>query len=178
MNQATLNSVFLALVGSGLTFLASWYWFQRNAAVERAKVIQAGHAALLQRVSDVENKIALVNQAVIPISTAFQALLIKELTHYHTPEMDALMREIGPPCTLSAEKERRLGELLAARSLDDDPLISESERDAATILPYVIKRAKAEADVLDNAAALKLKLVTVGAIMGGFPPFESKQSES
>jgi hypothetical protein len=165
-SQIFLNSVAVLLVGSVLSFVAAWFWFSKNAAVKLASDIAAEHARVLTRLTEVEAKLALVNQAVIPISTAFQAILIKELTHFHTPEMDALMVKVGPPNLLTPEEEARLAVLLTARTEDMGPLISDSERDAAKILPIVMKRARAEAATIDAAETLKLKLVTVAAVVG------------
>jgi len=164
--RALLNSIALLIFASLLTFVAARYWFQRNIALASAKAIADDHQRVLNRLVELETKLALVNQAVIPISTAFQAILIKELTHFHTPEMDALMEKIGPPNTLTDEEERRLAQLLDERTRDMGPLISDAERDAAKILPAVMKRARAEAAVIDTAEGLKLKLVTVAAVVG------------
>src|SRR5678815_4707353 len=95
----------------------------------------------------------------MPISTAFQAILIKELTHFHTPVMDALMSKIGPPFTLTAAEETELIAALEQRTQDMAAEISDSERDAAKILPLVMKRAKLEALALQPEDT-RLKLVT------------------
>ena len=102
----------------------------------------------------------------IPISTAFQTVLVKQMTHYHTPEMDGLMKKIGPPNTLTEAEEHRLTILLKERTQDMGSEITPSERDAAAILPMVMKRARIEADTLAGAEALKLRLVTVAAVVG------------
>jgi len=102
----------------------------------------------------------------VPLNMAMQAMLIKELTHYHAPEMDVLMQNLGPPSTLSESEEARLAVLLDERTREMGPLISPSERDAAAILPVIIKRAKAEAEMLAGAEAMKLRLVTVTAVVG------------
>lgn len=164
--QTLLNSVAVAIVSALLGLLSAWVLFRRANQIREADRIATGHIKLLERVADLEGKLALVNQAVIPISTAFQAILIKELTHYHTPEMDGLMTKIGPPNLLTPAEELRLAILLEERTRDMDVQISDSERDAALILPAVMKRARAEAEVLIGAEALKLKLVTVAAVVG------------
>lgn len=160
-----LNSLGLTVVASGLSFSAAWYWFSRNAAVKAAEAIATEHAKTLARITELETKLALVNQAVIPISTAFQAILIKELTHYHTPEMDALLVKLGPPSVITIAEQQRLEVLLVARTTDMGPEISGSERDAAAILPAVIRRAQAEADVLISDAFRRIRLATVAAVV-------------
>jgi hypothetical protein len=165
-NDSLLNSVGLLLLAAVVTFLTTAYWFRRNASIKEADRLAVEHQKVLDRLSEMEVKFATVNQAIIPISTAFQAILIKELTHYHTPEMDELMRKIGPPNTLTENEEIRLSVLLRERTLDMGPLISDSERDAALILPAIMKRARIEADKLKGAEELKLRLVTIAAVVG------------
>lgn len=155
-NRAILNSVFISLVGAALSFLTAWFWFQRKKALDAAVALTSEHEKVKLRVADLETKLALVTQAVVPISTAFQAILIKELTHYHTPEMDELMVKIGPPNLLTKDEENRLFILLEERTRDMGPLISESERGAAHILPVVMARARAENEVPENTGEMKL----------------------
>lgn len=157
MPQAMINSIAILVFGTALTVVTTWFWKSRDAAVRKAERIAEEHAKTVVRITELEQKLALVNQAVIPISTAFQAILIKELTHYHTPEMDALLVKVGPPITLTPEEEARLAVLLEERTRDMGPQISESERDAATILPAVMKRAREESESLEHDEAFKLK---------------------
>ena len=164
MTEAQVNSYLLLGVGTFLTFASTWFWTQRNNARDKANALALEHGKLLGRVTDLEAKLAVLNQAVIPISTAFQAILIKELTHYHTPEMDALLVKLGPPYVLTQADEVRLASLLIARTADVDPLISDSERDAANILPAVIRRVRIEAENL-SASGLRIKLVSVIGVL-------------
>lgn len=164
--QVIVNSTLIMIFGSILSFLSAWFWFAKNAAVARAKTIADEQVKTLERLKELETKLALINQAIIPISTAFQAILIKELTHFHTPEMDALLVKLGPPNTLSATDMERLEVLLVERAKDMAPKISASERDAACILPVIIKRAQKESDLLANAEVSKVKLVTVSTLVG------------
>lgn len=152
-SQATINTVLITLFGSILTWLCTAYWHRRTAVEQEA-------ARLRARVEDLELQLALVKQSVLPISTAFQTLLIKELTHYHTEEMDALLVKIGPPNILTPEEIVRLHVMLIERTQDMHELISDSERDAAAIFPIVMKRAKAEA-ALPPDAPVQIQLVTV-----------------
>jgi hypothetical protein len=161
-----INSIVLLVIGTGLTFLSTLFWTQRNAAVERAKGLAIEHEKLVARMGEVEAKLGLVTQQVIPFNALMQSILIKELTHYHTPELDALMLKIGPPSTLTDAEQARMTELLEERTRDMGPEISARERGAAAILPEVILRAKAELEQLKDAEAMKLKLVTVTAVVG------------
>lgn len=159
-SQAFINSAALILLTAVMTFMATAYW-QRRGRIDRETERKAAKLAeenkqLMDRVLDMEKQLGMLNQAVLPISTAFQAILIKELTHFHTPEMDALMVKIGPPNTLSDDEMTRLEVLLEERTRDMATEIPESERDAAHMLPYVMKRAK-----MDLEAEKKLQLVSV-----------------
>lgn len=159
MTQAMINSIVLMILSTALGVITTAFWKTREAAVQKARALAEENKHLTSRVTEVESKLALVNQAVVPISTAFQAILIKELTHFHTPEMDALMVKLGPPNTLTAEEEERLAEMLKERS--EGPDIPDSERNAAAILPTIIKRAKEECEVIDKAAQVQWGYVTV-----------------
>jgi hypothetical protein len=174
-------SILLMFVGSALTWVAARYWFNRNVAqkmaekledtrVDLAKQIEKDreaaavqlakdHAQLVTDFRAMEAKLAVLSAAVVPISTAFQAILIKELTHFHTPRMDELLAKVGPG-TLTADEERELAVALLQREADMGELITASERDAAHILPLVITRAKAEAELMKGKPVL-FKLVTV-----------------
>lgn len=123
-------AIFTALFG----FLSAAFWWQVS---ERRR--------LVARVSELEVKVGLVTQAVVPISTAFQAVLIKTLTHFHTPVVDALLAKLGPPYALTDEEAEQLRLALLDRERDMGDRITDEERDAAHILPAVIKRAKADA---------------------------------
>ena len=98
---------------------------------------------------------------VVPINTMMQAMLVRELTHPHTPEMDALMQRLGPPNSLTEEDTARLLDLLDERSKDMGPLISASERAAASILPVIMERARAEQDLIAGAEGVKVRAVSV-----------------
>jgi hypothetical protein len=140
----TFGAVVGILLSAALSFLAAWYWFNRRASEADAVRIVADNVLRDARIVELEKQLALVSAAVVPISTAFQTILIKELTHYHTPELDALLLKIGPPATLSLVEVRRMEQLLIEREKQLDGTVSESERDAARMLPLVMKRAIAE----------------------------------
>jgi hypothetical protein len=144
------NSFAILVMGSFGTFAATWFWTQRANAVKAGELIALGHQQVVNRIADLENKLGIVSAAVTPISIAFQAILVKELTHSHTPEMDLLLTKIGPPNELSEKDDARLRVMLKERSLDFGPLISAAERDAARILPMVMARASAEQIALAN----------------------------
>lgn len=140
------SSVLLLVIGAGLAFLSTIYWTGRAESAARHKTYLDDNVSRDRRLVDLEKQLALVGAAVVPIATAFQAILIKELTHFHTPEMDLLLTKIGPPASLTEIEFARLIELLAQREIDLGDMISPSERDAARMLPMIMRRAIMEYD--------------------------------
>jgi hypothetical protein len=160
MGSPFANSVALLVIGAALSFAAAWFWFRKNAAVAEARRISEEHAKLVTRVADMERQMGQVGQAILPISAAFQAILIKELTHFHTPVMDALLVKLGPPVTLTADEEVALQQALETRVEEMNGALNEAERDAAIMLPMVMRRVRAENEALANAPS-ELRVVAV-----------------
>jgi DNA-directed RNA polymerase subunit F len=171
-----LNSILLSVIGTFLAFLAARHWHLRNLAVSDAKSIREANEKLLSRVTELEREHALVKAAVVPITTAFQALLIKELTHFHTPIMDALMVKIGPPNTLTEDEAKQLEILLKERADDIGDVIPVSEKEAAIILPYVMRKAKVEQEQINQESILAV--VAIPKANGNATNNESGSSES
>jgi hypothetical protein len=132
---------------------ALWYG-QHHERAERL----AASALLSTTLDTVTHQLALVGQQVQPITQVFQAILVKELTHFHTPTVDLLLAKLGPPFTLTEEEEVQLLEALKRREQDMGDQMTESEREAAHILPAVIKRVKREQD---SASAMLTLFQTV-----------------
>jgi hypothetical protein len=178
-SQQTINSAGMAVFGAGLSFLAAWFWFSRNAAVRRAEVLAVDHERVLLRVAELETKARLSEQATTPIVTAFQALLVKQLTHADKPEMDELMVKIGPPDVLTADEHARLLVMLHDRGKDMSIAITAGERDAAKILPIVMKMAAEEQTNFEQATvAHNLQLVTIVSVVKvGTPPPEKQEKD-
>jgi hypothetical protein len=158
--QNVIVSLGLALFGAFLAFSSTWYWFEKSAAIRAGEIAAEARqkiiadqvitdAAMKARLAELKLQLNLVRQAVIPISAAFQAVLIKELTHYHTPQTDALLAKLSAK-TLTIAEEKELIRALARRTKDMGPKISDSERDAATILPFVMKRVRTQAIASKN----------------------------
>lgn len=160
--QSTINSVGLVVFAASLTFMASAFWNRRNRRELEDKIKKDAEAAVGARLTELENKLAILNQAVVPISAAFQAILIKELTHFHTPELDGYLSKVGPPSRLTLVEEERMLLLLDERAKELNGDIPESERDAAVMLPMVMKRAKLEVDAL----VVDVQVVALPATLG------------
>lgn len=102
-----------------------------------------------------EKRISLLEARSIPTAAAFQALLAMKLTHAHTPELDALLARAGPPSNLLAHEWSQMNGLLAERYKNtSDPEVSEEEKDAAYIFPFVVRMARAEYDVIHDVQEL------------------------
>jgi hypothetical protein len=157
----------LSVLSAVLGLLSAWYWFQRNQAVKERDRIATEHQKLVDRVTEIETQSHVLAQAMLPVSAAFQAILIKELTHMHTPEMDLLMTKLGPPFVLTETEADRLAALLEARTRDMGDEITASERDAASMMPALIRRVRAEAaaDLTTLASTLGPKLVALTAVV-------------
>lgn len=152
--NSTAMIVFAAIVGYLLnqrrdTRTAAVATALRLAEEEKAKAkdLAEAHDLLLARVIEAEKELAVfratMSTALLPVSAMFQAALVKHLTHNHTPEMDDLLARIND---LSVTETERLHVLLKERVVEfDDPEIDDLERDAAVMMPYVMKRVRAEA---------------------------------
>ena len=140
-----MNAIWLAVLSAALTFVGVAFW----------KVYE-GKKALLVRVTELEKQTSIVKEAVVPITAAFQAILIKKLTHFHTPVMDKLMEKLGPPVTLTEMEEIQLIEELQKREIDLNGMIDEAERDAARMLPLVMRMVKAESEIFNPDVKLQI----------------------
>ncbi len=149
MNFEFVSVVWPILLTISLGTIGPYVLYRKKKIDEEAK-------ALRFRVTELEVKLAGINQVVVPISAAFQAILIKELTHLHTPEMDALLVKLGPPITLTKTEMERLSMLLIERERDMHEEIPDSEREAALMLPLVMKRVLADENRIN-----KIEIMTV-----------------
>jgi hypothetical protein len=153
-----LSQVLLILFAAAITFVATYYWSTKQARQTLATERAAMDLELNRRLAELERQQAVLSQAVIPISAAFQSILIKQLTHFHTPVLDELLKKLGPPITLTEAEEHELQAALEERTRDMGDEISDSERDAARMLPMVMKRVRTAADTEDP---VDLRVVSV-----------------
>lgn len=180
--KAFLIAVLLLMVGSALTFMATRYWNLRAAkllaATDALKEIEAVRKATQERLDEIERQLGSIAQTVQPISVAFQAILIKQLTHEHSPVLDDLMAKIGPPNILTDEEQVELLFELKERAKDMSSLISDSERDAAKMLPLVMDRVKAETEAPPPPQDVVLVAVPPGiGTPVSLPPVAAKKKE-
>ena len=85
----------------------------------------------------------------VPISTAFQTVLVKQMTHYHTPVLDELMAKMLAETLTDADRVE-LAAALKEREQDMGSMIDASERGAAKLLPLIMERV-----VLEKAQTVK-----------------------
>ena len=164
------EAAILLFIGSLFTFFTSWYWRRKNIkdnAVEKARDKAERELIELKIRSDAQDKqIALLSQSVLPLNAAYQAMLVKELTHLHTPVPDELLKKLGPPYAMSSDDERALILELETRANEEGSLITETERDAAKMLPMVIRRAKVENTMAVSNFRLNVVAIPVEGLNG------------
>jgi hypothetical protein len=148
-----LNSLGLIVVTAILGFLASWFWWQKKQAENKAADIAKGHQELLDKFNELTVRVAVLDQSVLPINAAYQAHLIKVLTNPHTPEMDALLAKI-PGEKMNQGEVDRFATLLKERTTDIEG-IPQEQRDAAKILPIVMKLSMHESELIRSLSFVK-----------------------
>ena len=139
------------MIGQDLSFIglillvvvSTWVLFYHRRRSDQAVLV-----AMQEQIS------ALVAAHGLPINLAYKEMLARELTHAHTPELDALLARAGPPSDLSAEEFERMSVMLVERyeSIDDDQ-ISPKEKKAALIYPIVLQRANEEYEAAQQLRA-------------------------
>jgi hypothetical protein len=170
MSLGDYNLIGVTIFGSFLTFLSVWFWHSRNAAVKRAEMIAEEHAMLIARVSELEARQRIDAEKISPIVTAFQSILIKQLTHAGKPEMDLLLVKVGPPNVLTDLEHARLMVMLDDRTRDMGIEITSAERDSAVIFPIVMKMTDVEQHTISGVeGATDLKLLTIVSVVGAKP---------
>lgn len=155
MDQATVNSVALAGLSALLAFLSAAFWARRKATKDKAEAVKKTADEMNDKVQELENQLRTLTATFTPISAAFQAVLIKQLTHFHTPELDALLVKVEKN-SLSNSEEKKLREGLLARAKDLNGRIDDSEREAALMLPLVMNRVRAGTAVADSEVMVVL----------------------
>ena len=174
--QGAFVSLILSLITAIIGFLMARYWYTKSTAAELARSRKAIDDSFSAKIAELEKQQAAMHQQVLPISTAFQAILIKELTHFHTPKMDALMVKLGPPYVLNEAEEIELSIALKERAVDKASEISESERDAAQMLPMVMKRVKLEAATAVILQDLTVVAMALPAVVTEVKPDEAERT--
>lgn len=161
----SLGIIILLVVGAMAvsvcsTFVVTRAYDRQRALAALSRQMAHDHWQFQQRLRTLESQLGAIGDRVLPITTAFQALLVQELTHFHEPRTDALLTKLGPPITLTDAEEAELLHRLRQREVDMGHLITPSERDAARILPLIMKRIRAENDMLGQVPPL-FQLVTI-----------------
>jgi hypothetical protein len=162
ISQTTINTVGMAVLGGLLAFVSTWFWVWRAAAAKKSDARDAERDEMTKRLIELETKERIASQAISPLVTAFQSLLIQKLTHAHKPELDALMVKIGPPDILTDQERGRMLLMLEERYQEPDESIGQDERNAAKILPLVMPMAVEEQRGLAEVGGLRgFRLMTI-----------------
>jgi hypothetical protein len=122
----------------------------------RAVKLEAKAETTDDHLAKIDAELSALKSQIAPVNAAFTAILIKELTHFHTPVMDALMEKLGDEHslpTITDDEEAQLNSALKERMADMGPEISDNERDGAEMLPVMIRRKKREAQAVREGAA-------------------------
>jgi H+/gluconate symporter-like permease len=144
LDLAELKSVLIAVLTAALLFLGAAYWRKSGQQDKADEAEELRKRSVSDRLQELEANMRMLGIAVQPITAAMAAVLVKSLTHFHTPETDALLAKVGPPNVLTAIEEAHLVELLANRTRDMGSEFSDSERNAAKLLPLIIERTRIE----------------------------------
>ena len=177
-SETTLNTIVGASLAALFALIVGWLLSARVAAEKKADALKAENALVLGRLTELETKERLHGEAMKPIVSAFHGLLVKQLTHAEKPEMDMLLSRLGPPNILKPKEYERLMTMLEERAADMSPEIDSFERDAATILPAVIKMtAREQANIEEVDGARDFNLMTVVSVVGPRAVSEPRQKD-
>ena len=163
-----MTLVSIILLASALAFLMLlgllgylWYQNRQQAAVQHTtqEILAERVTTLATHVATIETQMVRIRDAV-PLHVALQTILIKELTHFHTPELDFLLTKLGPPYRLTESEEETLLAGLKQRERDMGAEISQSEREAAQMLPLLINRIKREKALTTPTTVVAFQVVS------------------
>ena len=160
-----LSTCFIAGVLLGTLTLLAWRWIRTR---DELRIVRINAETLGAAVTELTRQMAQMHTTAVPLNVALQAVLIQELTHLHTPQVDRLLAKLGSPFQLTEAEEQILLLALRQREQDMGEEITESERDAARILPLLLKRIKRELEHPSGASPVTDQIVTLTA-----PPLEA-----
>lgn len=160
MDYALWQSIGLAALAAGLSFLSASIWHRRNKRDADKKEAEALRTRRAEGVDERLRAMELTLASVAPLAEVFRASLIKDLTHFHTPVLDDLLRRID---TLTNPEREDMFRLLKERAVSLNGRIDEFERDAATMLPLVMRREERDRTM---AAPVEQDLIVVSIPKG------------
>ena len=141
-----------------IAIIITWLYL-RVRDLSRIAVIVSPDNDIYARVLAVEAQLSALAAAASPLSEVVRDAIIKELTHLHTPELDALLEKVKSD-TLSPDDERSLLRLLKDRAEEPNHLVGAGERDAAIMLPPILRRIKQEKEAI-SPTETELRIVSV-----------------
>jgi hypothetical protein len=154
-----LMSAALVALAAALTFIGAWVLHERTAtALVRSRAAER-EAALVARIAELERMQAAQQASLMPINAAMQAIWARKLTNAHTPEFDALLAKVVRPEALTEAEEVQFNGYLEAVVADTSGAHTPSERDAAHMLPGLIRAVRR--DLGDDMSGFVQILVAV-----------------
>jgi hypothetical protein len=146
------GGVIAAVVAYGI-----WLWFRVHGTT-KVPNITLDSDSIYERMRNVEAQLSALMTTATPLSKLMRDTIIKELTHSHAPELDDLLAKVKADELLPSD-EQRLFALLKERAEARDDRINMDERDAAIMLPPVMRRIKQERE--NPPVEIELRVVSV-----------------
>jgi len=148
----TENTIAIMFLTAALGLVTTMYWRSQDAkqrALTKADEASRQNAQEIQKLRDAVTEL---QTKVSPLWASVQQRISNDLHHpdvkFH--EMDGLLEKLES-LTISNGERHRLKELLDARSVDMDPLVTQSQRDSAKIMAIVMEKVVKETAQLANA---------------------------
>ncbi len=151
-----MEQIGFVLFSAALVFVATWFWRYRS-RVEKER----DEAAEWR--SEMELKIAVLGTQMMPLWSAVQSQIAKDLTHPH-PQfrvMDSLLRKLES-LTITHDERRQLSVLLDERIVSTDPAVSDAERESAKLMKGVMAKVLVEAEQAKDPQGTEIILGLVG----------------
>ena len=156
MNDSGLHLVLEAVLGASLLLLGAAYWKLQSKKELAKAALETTAISIQDQLNSLKGQMLILGQAVQPLTAAMAAVLVKSLTHFHHPEVDALLAKVGPPSTLTRAEETALAKAMEARMQDGD--ITLLERNSARLILLFVERSRLE----DNGSIEGMDLALVG----------------
>jgi len=129
-----------------------WWVDRRSRHSEKSVDFKEASAAKNEdRIRVLEQQIIIMQTQVSPLWASVQARISSDLHHpdpqFH--EMDLLLEKLDN-LTINANERARLIILLGERAISTDPLVTQKQRDSASIMVIIMKKVVAEAKAMNE----------------------------
>jgi hypothetical protein len=106
MNDVGLHLVLESILAGSLLFLGGAYWRLQNKKELMQTKLEETATSVQDQLTALHTKVQHLEQTVQPLTEAMATVLVKSLTDFHNPEVDALLAKVGPSATRLEEKRR------------------------------------------------------------------------